>query len=313
MERTCTVENIPNAFLNTSFDDRSSSDLLSYEVRSFVGFVVLAVGLAGTLRIRNIAEVNKIRDDFAMLRLPAKEMLATHRPYLSKILNKCGSCQLFILNGSTPRGPIFLFASPAEAILFAEHIPGFLNQFAINAERVNRHIRLQRLRPHAVGSNVLIEFDLFYSDAVDQHVVTIALQTACYLFLQGNGAKELGAQGLVVTSELELIQKARSKKLKESQEIQVISCSGECLYAVWKVMGEIGVHDRQWGSIFNTTDAVAVFPACGHDPRSVAEFTWNHLTMNSSWEKMRSKISLLLLSQRELEPAPQNKRHSWSC
>jgi hypothetical protein len=299
--------------METLFHNRSSYAHLRYGVRSFVGFVGLSIGITGTLRIRNIAEVNRIRDDFAIPQVVVKETLAARRPYLYKILNKCGSLQLFILNGNTPRGPIFLFASPAEAILFAEHIAGFLNQFAIDAGRVNRHVRLQRLKPHIVGSNVLIEFEFFYSDAVDRRVVTTAIQTACYQFLQSNGAKELGAQCLVVTSELKSIQTKPFEKLKESMENLVIGCSGGCLYAIWKVMGDMRVHDREWGGIIDTTDAVAVFPACGHDPRSIAEFTWNHLTMSSSWEKVRSKFLLLVLSQPEPEPVSQNRRHSWSC
>jgi hypothetical protein len=306
------METLLDSCIDSSADDCSSNELLGYEVRSFVGFVGVPVRLAGTLHIMDIDEVSRIRNDFTGPQITSKDTLTARCYYLYKTLGRCGIVQLFVIEGSNLRGPVFRFASPAEAILFAEHIPGFLDQFANEAQRVNPHIRLEKLTPYALASNVLIDFDYFYSDAVDRHMVTIAIQTACYHFLQSNGAKELGVKGLITTSEMKSIEGASSMRLEKSQEMRAIEfaelgCSGECLYAVWKAMGKTQVHDKRRGSIFDTSNSVTMFSACGHDPGSVAEFAWNHLAIESGWEK---KISLLLSSQPER--APRYRRHSWN-
>jgi hypothetical protein len=306
------MENFPDNCIDSLADGGSSNELLEYEVLSFVGFVGVPVGLVGNLRIMDIDEVSRIRNDFTIPQITSKETLAARCYYLYKTLGRCGIVQLFVIEGSNLRGPVFLFASPAEAILFAEHIPGLLNQFANEAQRFNPHIRLEKLTPYIAASNVLIDFDYFCSDPLDRHVVTIVLQTACYHFLQSNSAKELGVKGLIVTSEIKSIEAASLVRLKESQGMRAIDfgelgCSGECLYAVWKAMGKTRVYDKRRGSIFDTANSVPIFPACGHDPESVAEFAWNHLAIESGWER---KISLLLSSQPE--PAPRYRRHSWS-
>jgi hypothetical protein len=316
MEYANAMDNFDNAQPNTSPNTWSPSDPSESKVRSFVGFVGVPSGMAGTLRIRDIEEINKIKEDFSVLQATVQEMPAARWPYLCKILSRCGSLQLFVLSGSIPRGPIFLFASPAEAILFAEHAPRFLRQFAMDAARASQDVYLQELRPHAVGSNVLIEFEYSCTDNVDRHVVTTATQTLCYLFLQTDCAKELGVQGLVVTDEVKSERKALIGKLEELREMRALPweslrCSGECLYAVWRAIGEMRVRDGQWDSNFDPAAVVTILPACRHDAKNVADFALNHLAMDSRWEKKQLKLSLLLLSTPDL--ATRHKRHSWSC
>jgi hypothetical protein len=316
MERERTTETLDGVALNIQPHSSDSSDSSGVRIQTFVDLVGIPMGLVGPSQIKDKDDIQRINDNFSIENLKNGYTCTENRSYLCKLLDRCGSVQLFMLNGSVPQGPIFLFASSAEAILFAEHVPGFLKQFATDTERACRHITLQELTPHMAGSNVLVEFDYLYTDIVDRHAVTIATQTACYLFLQTNGAKELGVQGLVVTNEVKFDKRASLENLKESGETQLLRwselrpCSGECLYTAWTAMGETKSYYRHWTSIPNPADMVTTLPACGHDAMGVAEFSLNHLAVGSVWKKKQLKLSLLLLSR--ADPPTRQKRHSWA-
>ncbi|KAF2022492.1 nad-binding domain of hmg-CoA reductase, partial [Setomelanomma holmii] len=148
------------------------------KIESFVGFVKVPVGLAGPLRVRDGCHTD---DDFFAPLATVEPTLVASCSRGCKAFNRCGGIRFSILGEGMSRAPVFSFASPAEAIVFAKHIPGFKGQFAADAEKTSRYARLQNLTSHIIGSNVHVKFEYICGDAVGQNMVTIATQRACDL------------------------------------------------------------------------------------------------------------------------------------
>jgi NADP-dependent 3-hydroxy-3-methylglutaryl-CoA reductase len=277
-------------------------------IENFVGFVKVPVGLAGPLRIQGAERTD---DEFFAPLATVEPTLVASCSRGCKALNRCGGVEFHVLDEGMSRAPVFFFASPKEAVLFAGHVPGLHRQFAADAERTSRYARLQKLTPHIIGSNVHVKFDYFCGDAVGQNMVTIATQEACDRFLQTNAAKELGVKDFVIEGEMASDKKASWGNVKEPRGVQVMAwgelsdsvceevlgCSTQRLYTVLTSIREGQVRNGQFGSNINTANVIAaMFIACGQDAGSVAEASWSHLTVNYDWETKQLKLSLFFPS-----------------
>ena len=276
-------------------------------IENFVGFVRVPVGLAGPLRVQG-AETD---DDFFAPLATVEPTLVASCSRGCKAFTKCGGIRFCVLSEGMSRAPVFSFASPAEAIVFAGHVPRLQAQLAADAERTSRYARLQKLTAHVVGSDVHVKFDYVCGDAVGQNMVTIATQAACNRFLQSQTAKELGVKDFVIEGEMASDKKASWGNVKEPRGVQVLAwgelsnatceevlgCNAERLHKVWMSMREGQIRNGQWGSNVNTANVVAaMFIACGQDAGSVAESSWNHLTLEYDWERKHLTLSLFFPS-----------------
>ncbi|KAF9697229.1 hypothetical protein EKO04_004676 [Ascochyta lentis] len=277
-------------------------------IENHAGFIRIPVGIAGPLKILGSSNTNG--DFFAPLATVEATLVASCSRGC-KAFTENGGLQFKVLREGMSRAPVFFFSSPAEAIVFADRIPAFQDQFVRDAESTSRFARLQALTPHIVGSNVHLHFSYFTGDATGQNMVTIATQTACDRFLMSKEAQELGVKDFIIEGDMASDKKGSWRNVMEPRGVQVLAwgeitnevcvrvlkCSTERLYTVLMLMKEGQARNGGFGRNVNTANIVAaMFIACGQDAGSVAESAWTQLTTTYDGDSKTLKLSLFFPS-----------------
>lgn len=259
-------------------------------IENHAGSVRVPIGIAGPLKITGSENTN---DDFFAPLATVEPTLVASCSRGCKAFTASGGLHFRVLREGMGRAPVFLFDTPADAIVFADRVPALRDQFARDAESTSRFARLQTLTPHIVGSSVHLHFSYSTGEATGQNMVTIATQRACDLFLDSDAARELGVRDFVIEGDVASDKKASMRNAVEARGCQVLAwgeltnevcervlkCTTERLYNVLMLMKEGQTRSGGFGCNVNTANTVAaMFIACGQDAGSVAESAWAHLT-----------------------------------
>ncbi|TDZ38232.1 3-hydroxy-3-methylglutaryl-coenzyme A reductase [Colletotrichum spinosum] len=270
---------------HTAKDDAA---LKGIKVENLIGFSQVPLGLAGPLSISG--------PDFdATLFAP----LATYEPTLvascsrgCKAFNASGGLKFEIFGDGMSRAPVFVFANPGHAVIFARALPSYLARFAKWAESTSSHVQLQEMKPAVIGSQVHVFCSYRCGSAAGQNMVTKATKHACDMLQDACGTR-YSIQDFFIEGQLASDKKPSWGNVKAPRGVEVMawgtltpeSCqsilgvSTERLYRAQQTLKEGGIRNGQFGSNINTTNVIAaMFIATGQDPASVAEGSWSHLT-----------------------------------
>ncbi|KAH7108750.1 hydroxymethylglutaryl-CoA reductase [Dendryphion nanum] len=277
-------------------------------IENFVGCVPVPVGLAGPLRIQGSEDTDF--DFFAPLATVEPTLVASCSRGC-KAFHRSGGMKFHEHGEGMSRAPIFFCSGPEEAVMFSEALPKLHDQLAKDAESTSKHVRLQTLTPHVIGSQVHVKFTYSCGDAVGQNMVTIATQKACDSFMSSEASKDLGITGFIIEGDFASdkkpswgnVQEARGVRVtawgRLSNDIceEVLGCSSLNLYLHVQHMKEGQVRNGQFGSSINTANVVAaIFIACGQDAGSVPEASWSQLTPEYDFKTKDLTLSMFFPS-----------------
>lgn len=274
------------------------------KVENCIGFVKVPVGIAGPLLVDGPNATNE--QVYATLATTEATLVASCARGC-KAFNACGGLQFDILGEGMSRAPVFKFPTPRHAIKFAKKAPELQSQFTTVAESTSRHLRLQKMVPHIVGSSVHLIISYYCGDASGQNMVTIATQKACQMLVSSQWGSEYGIVGFQLDGNMSSDKKPSWGNVKMTRGIEVMAWGTLTNSACEKILGtssynlyttlltgkEGGIRNGQFGCNINTSNIIAaIFIATGQDAACVAEGCWSHLVPEYDFDTKNLKISL---------------------
>ncbi|PYI25492.1 substrate-binding domain of hmg-CoA reductase [Aspergillus indologenus CBS 114.80] len=283
---------------------KDSQDLSDIRIENCVGFVKVPLGIAGPLQVHG----PDFQSDQAFAPLATTEAaLIASCSRGCKAFNLCGGLQFDILGDGMSRAPVFSFDTPKEAISFTRSVPDWQPEFAQAAESTSRHLRLQKMTPHIIGSSVHLYLNYQCGDAAGQNMVTIATQRGCDKLLEKLVGGPHKVKHAMIEGQLAADKKPAWGNVKARRGVEVIAwgslsdevcesilgCTSIALYSMCKTLKEGGIRNGQFGDNINTANIIAaIFVATGQDAGSVAEASWTHLVPEYDHATKDLKISL---------------------
>lgn len=283
---------------------RHADETKDVHIENCIGFVPVPVGIAGPLQVEG---PNTPSDRFYAPLATTEAALVASCSRGCKAFTQCGGIQFEFLGQSMSRAPAFLFPSPKQAVAFARLIPSLHAQFDECARAGSKHVQLQQLTPHIVGSAVHVRFDFDCADAGGQNMVSAATQRCCDSFMLSDSARELDLQKVLIEGQMTSDKKGSWGNVFQTRGVRtvcwgsitdevcrtVLKCSTADLYQTLAVAKEGEIRNGQFGSTIDSANVVAaIFIACGQDAASVAEGSWCQLTPEYNHETGELKLSM---------------------
>ncbi|MEV4702429.1 hydroxymethylglutaryl-CoA reductase [Actinoplanes sp. NPDC049316] len=144
-------------------------------VENFIGVAQVPIGVAGPLRIRG----EYARGDFIVPLATTEGALVASYSRGMRLLTECGGVSTAVVEESMQRGPVFSFASAAQARDFGAWIRQRFTEIKRVAEGTTRHGRLQDIGQFQVGPLRYLRFDFTTGDAAGQNMTSRATAAAC--------------------------------------------------------------------------------------------------------------------------------------
>ncbi|KAE8161394.1 hydroxymethylglutaryl-CoA reductase [Aspergillus tamarii] len=283
-------------------------EISKIKVENCIGFVKIPVGIAGPLLVDGPNATNG--QVYATLATTEAALIAScARGY--KVFNACGGLQFDILGEGMSRVPVFKFPTPRHAINFAKSVPELQSQFTTIAESTSKHLRLQHIVPHIIGSSIHPYISYSCGDASGQNMVTIATQKACQMLVTSPQGSEYEIIGFQIDGNISSdktpswgnVRMTRGEEVMAWETLMNSACekilgtSSYNLYTTLITGKEGGIRNGQFGCNIDTSNIVAaIFIATGQDAACVAEVCWSHLVPEYDFHTKDMKISLYLPS-----------------
>ncbi|KAK2767754.1 hypothetical protein FQN54_003912 [Arachnomyces sp. PD_36] len=281
-----------------------SSETSNIKVENCVGFVKVPVGIAGPLLVNGPNTSNE--RVYAPLATTEATLVASCSRGC-KAFTACGGIQFDILGDNMVRAPCFKFATPKEAINFARQVHDIKDEISIAAESTSRHLRLQSIRPHVVGSIVHLYISYYCGDAAGQNMVTIASQNVCDMLTSTKLGSKFQIQEVLVENLMSSDKKPSSQTLAVPKGVEamawgtltdsvcreILGVSSLRLYRGFLESKEAGTRCGMAGYSINTANVVAaMFIAAGQDAASIVDSFLSHVTVDYDYETKDLKVSV---------------------
>ncbi|KAE8153384.1 substrate-binding domain of hmg-CoA reductase [Aspergillus avenaceus] len=291
------VRGIIQHIQNNSFDPSKA------RVENLVGAVPVPVGLAGPLHVILPGSTENIYAPLAT----SEATLVASCSRGCKALSRSGGVHFHVLSEGMSRAAVLRFNSPNEAFQFARELPNIEGELARIAESTGRFVRLQKITPHIIGSELHVHFNYTCGDAAGQNMVTIATQAICAWLLESPWRAKFKLKDYMIEGQMASDKKPSWANVKEPRGIAVVSWASlsdtvcqdvlglttKKLYQGIRTLQEGGIRNGQHGSNVNTANMLAaIFIATGQDAGSVAEASWSQLTPDYDTESKVLKLSL---------------------
>ena len=184
--------------LAKSLANIQETEIEKVRIENCIGYCKVPLGIAGPLHL-----VGPTFDEDHVY-----APLATYEPTViasccrgCKALNKSGGVRFEIFDNGMSRAPVFVFKDPRDAITFAKALPTIQKSFAEWAQSTSTHVRLQRIKPTVIGSQVHLFCSYDCGSATGQNMVTKATQYACDK-LQDLWKEKFSIRGFLIEGQL---------------------------------------------------------------------------------------------------------------
>lgn len=287
---------------------RHADETSGVHVENCIGFVPVPVGIAGPLVVEGSDTPS---DKFYAPLATTEAALVASCSRGCKAFTQCGGIQFEYLGQSMSRAPVFIFASPKEAVAFFRLVPSLHAQFERDARTTSSHVQLQKLTPHIIGSTVHVRFNFHCADAAGQNLASAATQRCCDNFMLSNQAQELQLQKVIVEGQMTSDKKASWGNVMQTRGVsavcwglltndicqQVLKCSTADLYQTLAIAKEGEIRNGQFGSNIDAANVVtAMFIACGQDAACAVDGSWCQLTPEYNQETGELRLSMFFPS-----------------
>ncbi|KAA8645087.1 hypothetical protein EYZ11_007419 [Aspergillus tanneri] len=283
---------------------RHADETNGVSIENCIGFAQVPLGIAGPLRVEG---PDNTSDIFYAPLATCEAALVASCSRGCKAFNQCGGIQFEILDEAMSRAPTFIFPSPKEAVSFSRLVPSLQPRFAEDAACTSRHVQLQTLTPHIIGSTVHVRFSFRCGDAAGQNMVTIATQACCDNFMMSPLARQLKVEKILSEAQLTSDKKPSWGNVMQTRGVQVICwgklttevcqsvfrCTSEDLYRTLVIAKEGEIRNGQFGSNINASNiVVALFIACGQDAACAVDGSWSQLTPEYNYQTGELRLSM---------------------
>lgn len=155
-------------------------------IENMIGAVQIPLGFAGPLKING--EYAKGEYNIPLATTEGALVASVNRG--CSVINKCGGCNVRVIDDKMTRAPIFKTESVVEAIKLKNWIINNFQKIKEVAESTTRHGKLISIHPIViVGRYIYPRFTYSTGDAMGMNMVTIATERACN-FIENEVAKK---------------------------------------------------------------------------------------------------------------------------
>jgi hydroxymethylglutaryl-CoA reductase (NADPH) len=252
---------------------------LKGSIENFIGMAQLPVGLIGPVRVNGL----HAHGDYYVPLATSEGALVASYDRGARVITRAGGAATLTTAEQVQRAPGFVFATVAQAALFAAWVVGEFDRWVEVAAQQTRHGRLLDLSVHLQGNHVYCILDYHTGDAAGQNMVTFCTAAVCqeivarspqpptHWFVESNmsGDKKATAlsfsrtRGRNTTAEVVIPRQLVEKGLKTSPERM-------CDY--WRMSFIGGVQTGSIGVSGHIANGLAaLFIACGQDVACVSE------------------------------------------
>jgi hydroxymethylglutaryl-CoA reductase (NADPH) len=249
------------------------------QIEHFVGSVKVPVGLAGPLRIHGR---HAIGEYFVPLATTEGALVASYSRG-ARLISHAGGCRAAVAEAALARGPVLVFATLIDSVLFSEWLAEQSDALADVVTGSTRYGRLIRTSTAVEGNHVYVRFEFSTADAAGQNMVTFATEAllayiaakspvrATDAYIEGNQAGDKkacsralqGVRGRRVCAEVEI-----PAELIETQLHTTVTRISDC----WRIgaigsalSGTLGMNAQYANAL------AALYLACGQDVACIAE------------------------------------------
>lgn len=148
---------------------------LKGNIENYIGMTCIPTGLIGPLRVNGLHAAG----DYYVPLATSEGALVASYDRGARIISLAGGASTLTTTEQVQRAPGFLFASMAEAGLFAAWAVGEFDRFREVAATRTRHGQLVDLMTHIEANHVYLIFAFYTGDAAGQNMVTFCTAAIC--------------------------------------------------------------------------------------------------------------------------------------
>lgn len=148
---------------------------LQGNIENYIGMTWIPTGLIGPLRVNGLHAAG----DYYVPLATSEGALVASYDRGARLISQAGGASCLTTTEQVQRAPGFIFASVAEAALFAAWAVGEFDRFREVAATRTRHGQLVDLMTHIEANHVYLIFAFYTGDAAGQNMVTFCTAAIC--------------------------------------------------------------------------------------------------------------------------------------
>jgi len=153
-------------------------------IENMIGAVQIPVGIAGPIKVNE-------KEYYLPLATTEGALVAS----VNRGCRAVGDITSIIFKDAQTRGPLFRVKNITEGKKLADWVSQNFEKIKTDFEKESSHLKLIKIKPYTVGTNVFLRFYGDTADAMGMNMITIGTNNACKLIEQETGAKFIAVSG----------------------------------------------------------------------------------------------------------------------